>query len=102
MKSQAQRKHQKEMKRKAKRKSLKLAHEKQAVDNRAENRAKREAYKAKVAEHNRLINLKLKRALGIPDEEEVSTEKLVQAMNLRIKMDKEKALAKENQVEPKE
>lgn len=64
-----------------------------------ENQAYREQFEA----NQRAINLKLKRALGIPDEEEVSTQKLVAAMNHRAKLEslkRKKALRQQSKNVP--
>jgi hypothetical protein len=83
-------KHEKKLKRKKKVEGLKRNKLPLTIAKRQEEKARRVAYKKLVDHNKKAINLKLKRALGLPDDEEISTEKLVQAMNLRIKMDKEK------------
>lgn len=85
-----QKKAKKNLKRKRKVQAMKKAELPKKIEAQRMKNANYRAYKQKIEDNKRAINLELKRALGIPDEEEVSTEKLVKAMNLRAKMEKEK------------
>jgi isopentenyldiphosphate isomerase len=88
-------KQKKEIKRKQKRKALKMQNTVIAIERRRENKQKRAEYKQMVENNKKAINKKLKEALGIPEHEEVSTEKLVKAINYRSQQEKKKREAEE-------
>lgn len=81
----------KRLKRKKKANQIRLAELPKKIERRRMKNVRYQAYKMQVENNKKAINLKLKKALGIPEDEDVSTEKLVEAMNLRIKMGREKA-----------
>lgn len=83
-------KQKREIKRKQKRKALKAQNTLIAIERRRDNALRREKYKQMVKDNEKAINKKLKEALGIPEHEEVSTQKLVEAINYRNQQEKKK------------